>query len=444
MSYLKARGDEPNTLLLDQGDTWQETLYSAYNQGHLITDVMNYVQFDARTIGNHDFDWGVKVLQDNTERDYNGYSTPVLGANIFEYDNDLKTITSRQCSELGTTSVTYTLENGLKVGIVGVIGEDQYTSISSNIVKDVAFKDHISVIKSEATKLRENGCDVVICSAHTGQDSLTGNNLSNYVDLVLCGHTHRDEHTTEGNLFYGQYGCDGQKFGHVTLTYDYGQKKVVSTSSDTLDRYDISTSIDPQIQAICDPYFAEVQEVASIKYLKNKTQYFSRSAMARLMCEAMYEQAVVEGYDVYGAMCNEARDYISANRQWTYEDIFDCFPFNNEVLIMDVKGDELQNELAWNPLYRAPAHISDPVPLDTGSTRIAVIDYVGYHQNTARSYNYFPYGALHVVGTLSVNYRDCLINYLLRHNYDTGGTLDASRYADGTSASEFSTSLNYI
>ena len=61
-TYLKAKGEQYNTLLLDQGDTWQGSIYSNYNHGELITDVMNYIKFDARSVGNHDFDWGTSYL----------------------------------------------------------------------------------------------------------------------------------------------------------------------------------------------------------------------------------------------------------------------------------------------------------------------------------------------------------------------------------------------
>ena len=56
MTYLNDKGKEANTLLLDQGDLWQGSIYSNYNHGGLITDLMNFIHYDVRTVGNHDFD----------------------------------------------------------------------------------------------------------------------------------------------------------------------------------------------------------------------------------------------------------------------------------------------------------------------------------------------------------------------------------------------------
>ena len=86
MTYLNEKGKNGNTLLIDQGDTWQGSIYSNYNHGALVTDVMNYIHYDARTVGNHDFDWGVEWLQNNTAKSYEGYSTPVLAGNVYDYD----------------------------------------------------------------------------------------------------------------------------------------------------------------------------------------------------------------------------------------------------------------------------------------------------------------------------------------------------------------------
>ena len=99
-TYLKDKGEQKNTLLIDQGDTWQGSIYSNYNHGELITDVMNYIKYDARSVGNHDFDWGLEYLASNTARSYNGYKTPVLAGNVYDYDFATKTIGTHQQSNV--------------------------------------------------------------------------------------------------------------------------------------------------------------------------------------------------------------------------------------------------------------------------------------------------------------------------------------------------------
>ena len=146
MTYLKDKKDnEENVLLLDQGDTWQGSIYSNINYGEMITDLMNYVHYDARTVGNHDFDWGKEYIINNTSKNFNGYQTPVLAANVYDYDFNTKTVGFTQQSDIGVSTVTYTFNDEVKVGIVGTIGENQITSINSLYMKDLTFKNHVNV-----------------------------------------------------------------------------------------------------------------------------------------------------------------------------------------------------------------------------------------------------------------------------------------------------------
>ena len=54
-SYFKTKSKEQNTLILDQGDTWQGSFESNYKYGAIVQDVFNYAGVSLRTLGNHDF-----------------------------------------------------------------------------------------------------------------------------------------------------------------------------------------------------------------------------------------------------------------------------------------------------------------------------------------------------------------------------------------------------
>ncbi len=89
----------------------------------MITDVYNAAGMSARTIGNHDFDWGIDALVENTTASYHGYATPVLAANVYDFDWESKIIGTTQQSQIGREYATFTLESGIKVGVVGAISD---------------------------------------------------------------------------------------------------------------------------------------------------------------------------------------------------------------------------------------------------------------------------------------------------------------------------------
>lgn len=432
MTYLKDKGDKPNTLLLDQGDTWQGSVYSNNNKGQLITDVMNYVQFDSRTVGNHDFDWGLEPLMYNKTLSYEGYSTPVLAGNVYDYDFETKTEGTHQMEEIGVPSVTYTLDNGLKVGILGCIGSQQITSITSSYTTNICFKDHIAFIKDEATKLREDGCDIVIGTIHSGSEDVMNNGLSKYVDIMFCGHTHRTEMKSEGSCQYLQYACNGEAVGHVTMTYDTQNKKVNNINVSSILARDIvkeTPTIDEKISSIMVKYAAKCeaeenpnQIIATGVY----GEFLASASLPNLMARTMYDRAALEGFDVDFAYVNKARANISSS-DWTYADIFRSFPFENEVYIMEVTGKEMMDEvLKYNYIYRSPNFTSNEINLD-GKYTIACIDYLNYHTNEARYYDYFPESGGTFIGKLSTNYRIILREWLINNGYNVSNQL---RYSD--------------
>lgn len=428
-SFFKAKGEEENTLIIDVGDTWQGSLESNYNHGNMITDVMNYAKFDARAIGNHDFDWGVPYIKENTSREFNGYSTPVLAANIYDYDMSTHTTGSVQQSDLGVPSVMRTLENGLKVGIVGLIGKSQITSITTSMVKDIIFKEHISTIKEEATKLRNNGADIVICAIHAGQEDVLYRGLSDYVDLVLCAHTHRVEYTTEDNVLYLQAGCNGESFGSVTLHYNEASKQVTSTDFRVVYYKEVAaTPVDPEITDIMEPYLSEVASIGSQIYATNVNGYFGNyGALANLMVRAIRSYSEYIGVDVAMAYCNNAR--ASLNKEYmSYRDLREAFPFDNEVYVIEVSGSDLYYEVHNYNFMSRGSNFNDTVIYTNQTYQIAVIDFLAFHTNSSRYYDYFKSANGNYIFKYELSYFDMLLWYLENEGYKDGKLLDADTF----------------
>ena len=434
MTYLNDKGKEANTLLLDQGDSWQGSIYSNYNHGELITDLMNYVQFDARTVGNHDFDWGVDYLKANTAKKYNGYATPVLAGNIYDYDFSTKTVGTNQQSDIGVKSVTYTLENGLKVGVLGCIGEAQITSITSLYTKEICFTNHVDFIKSEATHLKnDENCDIIIASVHTGEEDVMNEGLGDYVDLVLCGHTHSEESDNEGNLFYVQSKAYTQSFSHITLTYNYEQEDVVETKVDWIQAESLKNTVktvDPTIQQIVNTYNQECDVAANEVVAVNvEGNFYSSQHYPNLMCKAVLDQCALEGYnDIFLSYVNKSRD-SNYNSTWTYADLYQAFPFDNVVYITEITGAELLREVkGYNFICRNSAYSSNEIDRNA-KYKIAVLDYLYFHTNESRNYDYFPTSADTSTVTLSKNYREILRDWLKAKGYNTSAGLRASDFS---------------
>ncbi len=434
-TYLKQQADKPNTLTLSQGDDWQGSIFSNYNRGRLVNDVYAYAHLSARTVGNHDFDWGLEALKNNTKTGYNGYTTPVLAANVYDFDFSSKTMGTVQQESIGVPSVTYILDNGLKVGIVGIIGKDQITSIMSGYITDIGFKEHIESIKNEATKLRNEGCNAIIATCHTGQENVVGYGLDEYVDLVLCGHTHQSEYTEENGLHYYQFASYGTLLGQITLNYNLDTNKVEFDNVQYISSSNINSyvsSIDSNIANLISTYEANCDEEPDEVLATDVSGNFSSKLEAsNLMCKAIYETAVSEGHkDVLLSYCNEARVTLYSG-EWTYEKIYEAFPFDNTIYVTSVKGSDILYEVArYNNVYINPGITGDVVIESNKYYKIAVLDYLLYHIDSNHNYNYFKAFDGNPDAQLEKNYRLILRDWL---RLQKSGSISSSNfYGSGT------------
>ena len=436
-TFYKVKSQQENTLILDQGDTWQGSFESNYQYGAIVQDVFNYGGVSLRTVGNHDFDWGLSHLEETTNRKIGDDYIPTLASNVYDY-SDGKNGTTQQ-SRYGKEYATFTLDNGIKVGVVGVIGKNQITSISSQFVSTVCFTDHIEKAMEMCDYLRsKKACDVVIVSSHEstgdicylGLDNLSPVTNHRYADLVLGGHAHYRQEQTIGGVKYVQWDGYGESTGSVKLKYDFSKNELVDSETQvkTYNPSNYSThysQIDPTIEKMINDYL-EISNPISAQVLSENFSYFDTRSFSYLMCEAINDAVTSAGYTVDFSVCNYARKYF-AGSTITYGDLYKSFPFDNQVILMDVSGYNAYNSLYSNMTYRANI---DKAASAYGTFKIAVIDYIGLHQNTNREYDYFPNATNSMVFNPDPNnepptYREILKDYILK---DPTRVFDSSVY----------------
>jgi len=438
-TFYKEKSQQENTLILDQGDTWQGSLESNNGYGALVQDVFNYAGVSLRTVGNHDFDWGQDKLIETSNRKIGDDYIPSLAANIYDYNNGV--IGKNQQSQFGKEYATFCMDNGLKVGVVGVIGEDQITTICSQLVSNVAFTNQVEKIKEISDFLRvEKDCDIVIASAHEYASKMINDGLTDvssvsgkrYVDLVLNGHAHERSSTIENRVNFVQWDANGGSSGYINLKYDFESGTVLDKQTTTNSFYPnylktYYSTINPTINKMVDEYLVSVEtigkEVLSQNFINRE---FDSGALANLMTEAIYKKCAKENINVDFAVCNYARSSFIGT-MFTYGDLYKCFPFDNEIIIMDVSGYASFNSIKHNFSYREDTSKK----LNSYNTfRIAVVDYIGLHQDSSRNYDYFP--NCNIVKILKNNsnemytYRNALYDHLKDNQNKTFNSSDYS------------------
>lgn len=174
------RKKHPDLLYIDSGDFFQGSPYYTMFQGDVEIGLMNRMQLDATTLGNHEWDFGVERLAENLR----AANFPVVCSN---YD-----FTGTALEGLVKPYVIIK-RNGLKIGIMAV-GPKLAGLVDVKNFKGVEYKEPVPVALATATMLKkEKKCDVIICISHLGWGRDGDISLiegSRYIDLVLGGHSH--------------------------------------------------------------------------------------------------------------------------------------------------------------------------------------------------------------------------------------------------------------
>lgn len=176
------RNEDKDLLLLDSGDFSQGSPYYTMFKGDVETELMNIMGYDAATIGNHEFDFGLE----NMARIFRKAKFPIVCAN---YD-----FTGTVVEGLVKPYVIIK-RKGVRIGIFGLSPKLDGLVMASTCA-GVRYSDPIKTANAVADKLKnEEKCDVVICLSHLGWDEAGLNDMemmakTRNIDLVLGGHSH--------------------------------------------------------------------------------------------------------------------------------------------------------------------------------------------------------------------------------------------------------------
>ena len=182
--FKEIRDLNPNTLIFDAGDIFQGTPYFNFFQGDLELGLMQKMGYNAATIGNHEFDAGLKTLKQN------------IINNNFQFISSNYDFTNTELEGLVDEYKIYEME-GVKIGVFG-LGIELKGLVNPLLYKETKYNDPLDVAKYMTSKLKfEKGCDLIICISHLGHqyqiDKISDTKLAKLtsnIDLIIGGHTH--------------------------------------------------------------------------------------------------------------------------------------------------------------------------------------------------------------------------------------------------------------
>ena len=214
----KFRKENPNTLMFDAGDIFQGTPYFNFFGGEIELKLMSKLGYNASTLGNHEFDNGIKKLSESLKyanfsfinSNYNLKNTPL--------ENKVKKYEIYNIDEI-------------KVGVFG-LGIALNGLVEKNLYNGLEYLDPIEITNDITYELKkDHKCDIVICLSHLGFkydqrkeemcDLILAKKTKN-IDLIIGGHTHtfmkkpvEVTNLVGEKVLINQVGCFGINIGKI-------------------------------------------------------------------------------------------------------------------------------------------------------------------------------------------------------------------------------------
>lgn len=206
MEAVRAQNGAESVLVVDNGDAIQGTPLtylaalhpdSLVSSIHPMAEAFNAMAYDAQNLGNHEFNYGLEVLED-----YKGeINAPLLGANVH-------TLVPGAISFEPYTIVDKVIDGKtVKVGVLGLVTPGVRNWDKAHVEGILEFEDLVLAAQREVPKMKADGADIIVALVHSGQNApgvdwnpadlqenvaTSVSTLVNDIDVVVAGHSHVD------------------------------------------------------------------------------------------------------------------------------------------------------------------------------------------------------------------------------------------------------------
>lgn len=355
LSFIKAyRTKYPDAVLLDGGDRFSGTFFYTLRKGADIIRLMNQMNYDAVTLGNHDFDDGLTEI----EKMMTIISVPVVSANVifpknFQPKNKIK-------------PAVIVKRNGVKIGIIGLLTPDIKTETKGG--GGIDLRPLTQAVQAQINAFKKEGVQMIVLLSHTGDE--TEERLAKEmpdVDIIIGAHSHtkKFEHFIgkDGQtVLVSSAGYGGENIGAFTAVFNR-LGKIVAFKNEA-EVVDYTLAPDEKMQQQINSLQAELNEVTRKPVTFSETPVWAKKPQENQVVSPSnnqkYEPCLEECY--IGEVLSDAllkttpsADFAFINSgavraglpqgDVTVGDLIEAFPFDSSVVSVQMTGAEIENYL---------------------------------------------------------------------------------------------------
>ena len=369
-TYIQeVREENEAVFLVDAGDDIQGTILTDDiankdpDSPHPVIAAMNYMGYDAMTVGNHEFNWGIT----NMKKMFSTAEFPILGQNVLDKDGNYVTGCGWTIIERG----------GVKLAVIGVVTPDiPIWDGTKEGIEEVTFEAANTAVKKAIEEIGDKA-DILMVSAHMGMfaefDEDGGSDSAQKIlddnpeiDILQVAHMHITVSETQGTTVIGGTRNSGREIARFDVTLD-ADKNITDSEVTIVDMENFEPN-------------EEIREIPVVKENHEKTltliqggipgeeggkteplgvttaKFQPENEIAGLPEGKLQDTAVMDlilniqllnsGADVTScALFKDTSDLPEG--EIYYGNIFDIYKFDNTLYRMTVTGAELKGYMEW-------------------------------------------------------------------------------------------------
>ena len=365
-TYVKdVRKNNKNVVLVDVGDAIQDNQVDVfakdkkYYKDHPIPKVLNEMNYDIFVLGNHEFNFGMKAL-DEILKDIKAKK---LTANFYHKKNDKRYIDATTIIE----------KDGVKLGIIGLSTpmSAKFEEDTGNL-KDMKFTSPTEEARTQVEKLKAKGVDAIIVIAHMGIENEnkipdTGMrdviNAVDGIDVVIAGHMHKDVPSeTIKNTLITEPHRYGTVVSEVDLTFDINDKKEVKLVKKESKTVPVKAlEADKKIAEIYKPYHEKLRELNNVvigqtenEMVPQETKHGVSAAFSKDTGLSSFINDVEQHYsgaDVVTFSFDHQKARMNKGDIKKKDIIFNYRYAGGDVTVYEMTGKQLKEYMEWSANY---------------------------------------------------------------------------------------------
>ncbi|KAI9761837.1 MAG: hypothetical protein M4579_000777 [Chaenotheca gracillima] len=343
--------EQSKLITLFSGDAFNPSLESSVTKGGHMVPVLNGIGTDVACVGNHDLDFGVPQFRHLTGQ----CKFPWLLGNVLDPGLG-ENVSLGNCQK----SLILTSSNGIKVGIVGLVEREWLDTINS-LPPNLIYKSASATAEELVPPLRAQGAEIIVAITHMREPNdikLATKTTPGLIDLIVGGHDHYYNHNLINKTHVLRSGSDFRQLSYIEVRrkpdghgwdFDIARRDVVRDIPEDPPTVELVERLTSSLKTKLEKPIGYTSAPLDGRFTTVRTR---ESNLGNFTCDLMRYY--------YSADCTiMAAGTIRGDQVYPpgvlkLKMIMDCYPFEDPVVVIKVKGKAILEALE-NGLSKVPA-----------------------------------------------------------------------------------------